>query len=76
MSKHTQQPQSAFDTALLQGALLDSLKKLDPRVLWRNPVMLCVEIASLHYPGHLCPVALRRQQGTGLVYRRSLPGSG
>jgi K+-transporting ATPase ATPase B chain len=47
MSKQTQQPTSAFDTALLQGALLDSLKKLDPRVLWRNPVMLCVEIASL-----------------------------
>lgn len=47
MSKHTQQPQSAFDAVLLQGALLDSLKKLDPRVLWHNPVMLCVEIASL-----------------------------
>jgi len=47
MSKHSQQPQSAFDTELLQGALLESLKKLDPRALWRNPVMLCVEIASL-----------------------------
>ncbi len=46
MSKHTQQPQSAFDTALLQSALMESLKKLDPRKLWRNPVMLCVEIAS------------------------------
>jgi len=46
MSKQTQQPQSAFDTALLQAALFDSLKKLDPRQLWRNPVMLCVEIAS------------------------------
>ena len=46
MSKHTQQPQSAFDTELLKGALLDSFKKLDPRELWRNPVMLCVEIAS------------------------------
>ena len=33
--------------ALLQGALLDSLKKLDPRTLWRNPVMFCVEIASV-----------------------------
>src|SRR6185369_15848855 len=46
MSKHIQ-PQSVFDAAFLQGALLDSLKKLDPRTLWRNPVMLCVEIASL-----------------------------
>jgi len=47
MSKHIQQPKSAFDAELIQGALLDSLKKLDPRTLWRNPVMLCVEIASL-----------------------------
>lgn len=46
MSKHMPQPKSAFDKKLLQGALLDSLKKLDPRQLWRNPVMLCVEIAS------------------------------
>jgi K+-transporting ATPase ATPase B chain len=47
MSKHSQQPQSVFDAALLQGALLESMKKLDPRSLWRNPVMLCVEIASM-----------------------------
>jgi len=42
MTKHTQPPQSVFDAALLKGALLDSFKKLDPRTLWRNPVMLCV----------------------------------
>jgi K+-transporting ATPase ATPase B chain len=47
MSKHIQQPQSAFNAELIKGALLDSLKKLDPRTLWRNPVMLCVEIASV-----------------------------
>ncbi len=47
MSKQSQQPQSIFDAALLKGALLDSLKKLDPRALWRNPVMFCVEIASV-----------------------------
>ena len=47
MSKHIQQPKSAFDAELIKGALFDSLKKLDPRTLWRNPVMLCVEIASL-----------------------------
>jgi K+-transporting ATPase ATPase B chain len=47
MSKHSQQPQSIFDAALLQGALQGSFKKLDPRILWRNPVMLCVEIASI-----------------------------
>src|SRR5665647_3513915 len=47
MSKHIQPPKSAFDAELIKGALLDSLKKLDPRTLWRNPVMLCVEIASV-----------------------------
>jgi len=47
MSKHPQPPQSVFDTALLQGALVDCFKKLDPRSLWRNPVMFAVEIASL-----------------------------
>jgi K+-transporting ATPase ATPase B chain len=47
MSKHIQQPRSAFDKELISGALTDSLKKLDPRELWRNPVMLCVEIASV-----------------------------
>jgi K+-transporting ATPase ATPase B chain len=47
MSKQIQQPQSVFDAALLHGALLDSFKKLDPRTLWRNPVMMCVEIASV-----------------------------
>ncbi|MDD2309548.1 MAG: potassium-transporting ATPase subunit KdpB [Desulfuromonadaceae bacterium] len=47
MSKQSQQPQSIFDTTLLKGALIDSLKKLDPRTLWRNPVMFCVEIASV-----------------------------
>ena len=46
MSKHLPQPKSAFDKELLAGALVESLKKLDPRALWRNPVMFAVEIAS------------------------------
>ncbi|RNC71031.1 MAG: K(+)-transporting ATPase subunit B [Desulfuromonadales bacterium] len=46
MSKHPPQPLSAFDPRLLRAAFADSLKKLDPRVLWRNPVMFTVEIAS------------------------------
>ncbi len=47
MTKQTQQPQSVFNGDLLKAAVIDSLRKLDPRTLWRNPVMLCVEIASL-----------------------------
>ncbi|MBV5305200.1 MAG: potassium-transporting ATPase subunit KdpB [Desulfobulbaceae bacterium] len=40
------QPKSLFDRELLTGALIESCKKLDPRSLWRNPVMFAVEIAS------------------------------
>jgi K+-transporting ATPase ATPase B chain len=47
MSKHMQQQKSIFDSELIMGALISSLKKLDPRELWRNPVMFCVEIASV-----------------------------
>jgi K+-transporting ATPase ATPase B chain len=47
MSRHIMQPQSIFDRELLKGALFDSLRKLDPRTLWCNPVMFCVEIASV-----------------------------
>jgi potassium-transporting ATPase ATP-binding subunit len=43
----TRRPLSLFDRALLGPALLDSLKKLDPRVQWRNPVMFVVYIGSL-----------------------------
>ena len=35
------------DRALLGPAALESLKKLDPRVQWRNPVMFVVYIGSL-----------------------------
>jgi len=47
MSKHTPEPISIFDVRIMKPALIESLKKLDPRTLWRNPVMLCVEIASV-----------------------------
>jgi potassium-transporting ATPase ATP-binding subunit len=36
-----------FDRALLMPALLDALRKLDPRVQWRNPVMFVVYIGSI-----------------------------
>lgn len=43
---HTPKPVSIFDPEIMKPALIESFKKLDPRVLWRNPVMFCVEIAS------------------------------
>ena len=38
---------SMFDRSLLGPAILDSLRKLDPRVQWRNPVMFVVYIGSI-----------------------------
>ncbi len=35
-----------FDPALLKPALVDAVRKLDPRVQWRNPVMFVVFVGS------------------------------
>jgi K+-transporting ATPase ATPase B chain len=37
---------SLFDRAILGPAVGDAFKKLDPRTLWRNPVMFTVEVVS------------------------------
>ena len=36
-----------FDPALVKPAFVDSFKKLDPRLQWRNPVMFVVYVGSL-----------------------------
>lgn len=46
MKKNNHLSQTVFDSELLQAAMLASIKKLDPRSLWRNPVMLAVELAG------------------------------
>ncbi len=48
---------SIFDPSLLKGALIPSLKKLDPRVQWENPVMFTVYLGAI-----IC---------TGLLFRES-----
>ena len=47
MAQQTQKSKGMFDPALMREALTDSFKKLDPRALWRNPVMLSVEVGSI-----------------------------
>src|SRR3984885_8810909 len=37
----------SLDPALLLKALPDTMRKLDPRTLWRNPVMFIVEIGAV-----------------------------
>ncbi|SUA46770.1 potassium-transporting ATPase subunit KdpB [Nocardia africana] len=36
-----------FDPVMLARSLPEALRKLDPRTLWRNPVMLIVEIGAM-----------------------------
>ena len=36
-----------FDPALAKPAIIDSFKKLDPRLQWRNPVMFVVYVGSI-----------------------------
>ena len=38
---------SLFDPKIVRGALVDSLRKLDPRVQVRNPVMFVVLVGSV-----------------------------
>src|SRR3974390_3789182 len=38
---------SMFDRTLMWPAVVDALRKLDPRVQWRNPVMFVVYIGSI-----------------------------
>ncbi len=38
---------SMFDRALLGPAIADALRKLDPRVQWRNPVMFVVYVGAI-----------------------------
>ena len=40
-------PRSLFDPEILRPAILESFRKLDPRVQVRNPVMFVVEIGAL-----------------------------
>jgi len=44
----TEQPsRSLLDPSILRPALVDSFRKLDPRVQLRNPVMFVVELGAL-----------------------------
>ncbi|WP_050132234.1 potassium-transporting ATPase subunit KdpB [Yersinia frederiksenii] len=42
----TRKQLAIFEPALVRTALLDAVKKLDPRVQWRNPVMFVVYLGS------------------------------
>ena len=41
------QPQSLFDGSIISPAIVDSFKKLDPRLMVKNPVMFVTEIGAV-----------------------------
>ncbi|MBI5141838.1 MAG: potassium-transporting ATPase subunit KdpB [Nitrospirae bacterium] len=47
MSKTVPKTASIFTSGLLRTAMADAVRKLDPRALLRNPVMLAVEISGV-----------------------------
>src|SRR5262249_50982546 len=48
MSKHqVRKVQSLWDPVIIKPAIGDAIKKLDPRVMAKNPVMFVVEVGSL-----------------------------
>src|SRR5476651_2622825 len=47
IKKMTRKQRALFDSRLIRTALLDAVKKLDPRVQWRNPVMFVVYLGSI-----------------------------
>lgn len=47
---------SLLDPQLLMGALIPSLRKLDPRIQWRNPVMFTVYLGAI-----ICTALLFRE---------------
>jgi K+-transporting ATPase ATPase B chain len=57
----TRQQLSLYDRKLIGPALLGSVKKLDPRVQWRNPVMFVVYLGTIV---------------TALLYGQALAGRG
>ncbi len=47
MAKHEiHEQKKLFDPAIVNRAVVDALKKLDPRLLYKNPVMFVVEIGA------------------------------
>ena len=53
MASKKQEQTSLFAAEILRPAIVDSFKKLDPRILARNPVMLVVAVGSLLTTGLL-----------------------
>ena len=63
MSVHRPQETSLFSATIVNTAIVDSFKKLDPRLLARNPVMFTTGVVAV-----LCTVLLARDMAVGGQY--------
>ena len=65
---------SLFDPVLVKPAILDSFRKLHPRVQIRNPVMFCVFIGSILTLGLAAHAAItgRGEESTGFILAISI----
>ncbi|WP_192457223.1 potassium-transporting ATPase subunit KdpB [Musicola keenii] len=57
---------SLVDSALVRNALLDAVKKFDPRAQWRNPVMFIVYLGSLLTSGIWLAILTGQTEGNGM----------
>ena len=65
---------SIFDPKIIRQATLDSLKKLDPRIQAKNPVMFVVEVGSVVTTIDQSFGTASDQQIAGELLRQSLAG--
>src|SRR5208337_3961273 len=56
---------SLWNTAIMAQALLDSVRKLDPRWMVKNPVMFVVEVGSVLTSALLIENTVKHQPGFG-----------
>ena len=72
------QPRGVFDPSLLRAAIPHAFRKLDPRLLIRNPVMFVVEITAVLVTLIAIGSAtgLARPRAASVSRSRSPPGSG
>src|ERR1700722_17852535 len=64
---------SLFDRKLIGPALIDALRKLDPRVQWRNPVMFVVYVGTAVTALLLCQAFLGHGEApTGFIFALAL----
>ena len=60
---------SAFTAAQLIAALPGALRKLDPRQMWRNPVMFIVEIGAAYTTVLVASAAMVAVVGVDMIRR-------